>query len=95
MAGAPEGNTNSKKNNRLWADTIRRACVQSDGERLRRIAEKLLDQAEEGNIQAMKEIGDRLDGKAEQALTNAEGGDLFETFGKVVREIVRPHNKDS
>ena len=28
-------------------------------------------------------------------LANSEGGDLFETFGKVVREIVRPHNKDS
>ena len=95
MAGAPAGNTNSSKNNRLWADTIRRACIQADGEMLRRIADKLLEQAAEGNIQAMKEIGDRLDGKAAQALTNADGGDLFETFGKVVREIVRSNDKDA
>ena len=90
MAGAPAGNTNSSKNNRLWADTIRRACIQADGEMLRRIADKLLEQAADGNIQAMKEIGDRLDGKAAQALTNAEGGDLFESFHKIAREIVRP-----
>ena len=95
MAGAPKGNTNSKKSNHLWADTIRRACLQSDGERLRRIAEKLLDQAEEGNINAIKEIGDRLDGKAAQVLTNPDGEDLFATFGKVVREIVRPNDKDA
>jgi hypothetical protein len=69
--GAPKGNTNSSKNNRLWADTIRRAVVQADGERLRRIAEALLEKAEGGDIQAMKEIGDRLDGKAAQTILGA------------------------
>lgn len=66
--GAPKGNTNSSKNNRLWADTIRRAVVQSDAERLRRIAEALLNKAEEGDIAAIKEIGDRLDGKPTQVV---------------------------
>jgi hypothetical protein len=61
---APEGNTNSSKENRLWANTIRRAIVQSDGERLRKIAEKLIDMAADGDLQAIKELGDRLDGKA-------------------------------
>lgn len=68
MAGAPEGNTNSSKNNRLWANTIKRALNQSDGEKLRRIAEKLLNKAEEGDMQAIKELGDRVDGKAIQAI---------------------------
>lgn len=68
MAGAPEGNTNSSKNNRLWAETIRRAVVQSDGKRLRKIAEALLDKAAEGDIAAIKELGDRLDGKSTQAI---------------------------
>ena len=68
MAGAPEGNTNSSKNNRLWAETIRRAVVQADPERLRRIAESLLIKAEEGDMQAIKELGDRLDGKPNQAI---------------------------
>lgn len=73
---APEGNTNSSKSNRLWGETIRRAVLQSDGARLRAIAEKLLDKAAEGDIQAIKEIGDRLDGKAAQSLmlSGEDGG---------------------
>ena len=66
MAGAPEGNTNSNLDNRLWANTIRRAVLQSDAERLRKIAEALLDKAAEGDISAIKEMGDRLDGKSVQ-----------------------------
>lgn len=68
MAGAPKGNKNSSISNRLWAETIRRAVTQSNPDRLRRIAEALLDKAEEGDIQAIKELGDRLDGKAVQAV---------------------------
>lgn len=70
------GNTNSSKSNRLWADTIRRAVTQSDGKRLRRIAEALLDKAAEGDIAAIKEIGDRLDGKAQQSIEQHVTGDL-------------------
>jgi len=68
MAGAPEGNKNSSKNNRLWAETIKRAVIQADPDRLRRIAEALLSKAEEGDLAAIKELGDRLDGKAMQAV---------------------------
>lgn len=74
---APTGNTNSSKNNRLWADTIRRACIQADGAKLRAIADKLIEKAAEGDIQAIKELGDRLDGKATQALEHS-GGLTFE-----------------
>lgn len=69
--GAPTGNKNSSKNNRLWAETIRRAVVQADPDRLRRIAEALLDKAEGGDINAMREIGDRLDGKSAQMIVGA------------------------
>lgn len=65
---APEGNTNSSTANRLWANTIRRAIAQSDPERLRRIAEALLTKAEEGDLGAVKELGDRLDGKPKQQI---------------------------
>lgn len=68
MAGAPEGNTNSSKDNRLWANTIKRAIAQSDPDKLRKIAEALLDKAEQGDMQAIKELGDRLDGKAQQSV---------------------------
>lgn len=76
--GAPKGNTNSSKNNRLWADTIRRAVMQGDAARLRVIAEKLLEKAAEGDMAAIKELGDRLDGRAAQQvqLTGEDGGPI-------------------
>lgn len=82
--GAPVGNTNSSAENRLWANTIRRAVVQGDAERLRLIAEKLLSMAEAGDIQAMKEIGDRLDGKPKQQIeaSGEGGGPLLLTWQK-------------
>lgn len=64
--GAPLGNKNSIKSNRLWAETIRRAVIQDDSQRLRQIAEALLIKASEGDMTAIKELGDRLDGKALQ-----------------------------
>lgn len=73
--GAPLGNTNSSLENRLWGNTIRRAAIQ-DAERMRRIAEKLLSMAEEGDVQAMKEIGDRLDGKPAQTIEANVSGNL-------------------
>ena len=68
--GAPRGNLNAIKD-KPWSDAIRRACLADDGRRLRVIAEKLLEKAIEGDIQAMKEIGDRMDGKSEQRTTLA------------------------
>jgi hypothetical protein len=50
----------------LWANTIRRAVVQADPEKLRKIAEKLIEMAADGDMQAIKELGDRIDGKAKQ-----------------------------
>jgi hypothetical protein len=89
---APEGNTNSSLDNRLWGNTIRRAVAQ-DPEKLRRIAERLLADAEHGDIQAIKEIGDRLDGKPAQAVAVGNmPGEQFIT--KVVREIVRPKHSN-
>jgi hypothetical protein len=64
--GGQLGNKNSIKSNRLWAETIRRAVVQDDSQRLRQIAEALLIKASEGDMAAIKELGDRLDGKALQ-----------------------------
>jgi hypothetical protein len=77
-AGAPPGNQNSSKNNRLWAETIKRVVVQGDGETLRRVAEALILKAQEGDIAAIRELGDRLDGKsvATTELSGTDGKDL-------------------
>ena len=64
--GAPKGNTNNLKN-RPWAEAINKAlCQAQDGKpaKLRALAEKLVDKALEGDMTAMKEMGDRVDGKA-------------------------------
>jgi hypothetical protein len=78
-----KGNTYSSRNNRLWADTLRRAVVQSDAERLRMIAEALIDKAASGDVSAIKELGDRLDGKsvATQELTGPDGSNLPSGIG--------------
>ena len=57
------GNTNASKN-RPWAAAINRALAQGDANRLRGLAEKLIDKALEGDMAALKELGDRVDGKS-------------------------------
>jgi len=91
--GGQPGNTNSSKNNRLWANTIRRAVVQDDANRLRRIAEALLDKAADGDISAIKELGDRLDGKSVSTteLSGIDGSDL--PLGITVK-YVKPDSTD-
>lgn len=91
--GAPEGNTNSKAENRLWGNTIRRAIAQSDPDKLRRIADKMLALAEGGEQWAVKELGDRLDGKPSQSLDIGSDPDR-PMVTKIVREIVHPPNQD-
>ncbi len=68
---APVGNQNAKKG-RIWAKAIERALWErSQGQQapqLDRIARKLVDMAAEGDLEAIKEIGNRLDGKPSQAI---------------------------
>lgn len=74
MAGAPKGNQNARKENRLWGETIRRVVTQDSSKRLRSAAEKLVALAEEGDVPALRELGDRLDGKPAQVVLGP-GGD--------------------
>ena len=71
-----KGNNNATKN-KMFQDRIRKALTQSP-ERLANIVDKLIEKAEEGDGWAVKEIMDRIDGKAVQANTveNADGTPL-------------------
>ena len=60
MAGT-KGNRNAA-HDKPWTRALERAVAQ-DPDKLRRIALKTLDMAEEGDAAARKEIADRLDGK--------------------------------
>ena len=64
--GAPIGNQNGKKG-KLFYDALRIALLQEDRKRLRNITDKLVKAAENGEPWAVKEIMDRVDGKAVQA----------------------------
>lgn len=62
---------------------------------LRRVARALIAKAAEGDVQAIKEIGDRLDGKPSQAVEHmGEGGGPVQ-FERIERVIVDPAHRDA
>ena len=68
-AGGTIGNRNAA-NHKLWAEAIKRAIARrgpglSAG--LNKLADQFIDAVERGDVD-FKELGDRLDGKAAQAL---------------------------
>jgi hypothetical protein len=91
-AGAPLGNKNSSKDNRMWASSIKRHAVQNP-EKMGRIVNKLFEKAEDGDLAAMREIGDRIDGKsvATTELSGIDGSDL--PLGITVK-YVKPDSRD-
>ena len=79
-----KGNTHSSKNNRLWADTLKRALMQADGNKIRAIAEALIEKAASGDVSAIRELGDRVDGKPTQQIdqTTEHSGEVTYTWKK-------------
>lgn len=89
--GAPPGNQNASKKNRLWRDTINRVLAQNDSQALREAAEKLVELAKAGDVSALRELGDRVDGKAAQQIVHLgdeDGGPV--RIEKITREVVKP-----
>ena len=68
--GAPLGNKNATKT-KVWSDAIRRAVMQ--GKKLDSLANAIITAAEGGDIAALKEIGDRLEGKVSQTISGEDG----------------------
>ena len=67
--GGQPGNRNAEA--KPWAAAIRAALAKRGTAKLdalTEIAGKLLDKAADGDTQALKELGDRLDGKAHQTI---------------------------
>lgn len=60
-------------NEKPWREALQLAANDIDPvtkqKKLRRVAQALVDAAMAGDVQAAKELGDRLDGKATQPLT--------------------------
>lgn len=96
MAGAPPGNTNRATQYRIKR-TLEAVWEKHKGatgvDLLERACEAQLLKAAEGDLQSFKEVSDRLDGKAAQALDigNKDG----EPFQVIQRTIVDPRHSDS
>ena len=88
--GAPKGNQNGRKENREWANAIRRAVKQR--KRLGPLAEALLNKAESGDVPALKEFGDRYDGKVAQPIEGPGENGEFTFISKIEEVIVDPKN---
>jgi hypothetical protein len=75
--GAPVGNANASKS-RLFYDALRKNLVQNP-ERVQTVVENLISAAEANEMWAIKELIDRVDGKAIQSntLENADGSPLL------------------
>jgi hypothetical protein len=79
---APVGNQNARKA-KIWEQAIKRALARKanstidDG--LDGLADKLVEAAASGEAWAIKEIGDRLDGKPAQSteLSGPDGGPIL------------------
>ena len=63
------GNKNSSKENRIWGKIVKKLAVQEDYAKLHKVANALFDKASSGDVSAIKELGDRLDGRATQEIT--------------------------
>ena len=94
--GAPQGNTNATKN-RLFRQALdkqlkeakaKNKSVTGEYAALQEIALKLIEQAQDGDLTAIKEIADRVDGKATQAIEHAvaEGVSFKMVIGEKAEE---------
>lgn len=89
------GRVSGAKTGKLWRDAIRVAAHREaeDGRKeIEHIAEKLVQLAKEGDVSAIKELGDRIDGKAVQAIAGDDDNPL--TFVQKI-EIVAAGGKRS
>ncbi len=90
-------NPRGSKSDKEWRDAVRAAVHELrkdpvDGKKikaLRLLARKTVEAALNGDMTAMKEIGDRLDGKATQAVVGEIGGAM-----KIVVETGVPPRAD-
>lgn len=96
--GGQPGNSNATKN-RPWRDAINRALARYDGKTtdggLNKLADKLIQKCEEADLAALKELGDRLEGRPAQTNILAGDKDNPVAIQEVARTIVDPEHTDS
>lgn len=77
--------TGNQWSDKAWRDAIRVAVMRAHedpkkGKKLAALADSLVNAGLEGDVSALKEIGDRLDGKVPQGITGGDGGPVALAF---------------
>ena len=92
---APAGNQYAARA-KQWTAAIERALEKRKGTRveaLDELAEKLLAKCDEADMGALRELGDRLEGKPGQVI-DLGSDPARPLLHKLIREIVKPDDKD-
>ena len=90
--GGQIGNNNAGKGKRLSAMLQARLTERKEEQAL---MDKLLDLALAGDMAAIKEVFDRIDGKPKQAIVGGDEDDNPIQITQIERIIVKPTNTDS
>lgn len=83
------------KSEKTFANMLRIAISEAHevgGTRLRAVADALVDKAIGGDVPAIKEIADRLDGKVPQAVVGDDDSDPISLVHIIERRLVRPNS---
>lgn len=95
QSGNPGGRP---KRDKIWQQAIIRAIKRrehDDPQALEKLADKLLRKVDEGDVPAIREFGDRVDGKVPQGLIGGDEDDPAIAVTVVERRIVDSTNTDS
>jgi len=86
---APIANQNAQRS-RIWRDAIERAVrtrgARAQVEALDALAEKLLEQCDKGDVAALRELGDRLEGRPTRDVDMEHSGSVL---------VYRPDSEDA
>ena len=90
------GNKGGRKD-KPFRDALMLAINEADGDRtkLRSVAEALVNKAIEGDVPALKEVADRIDGKVPQGVGGDDELDPIQIYQRIERVIIGQDIKDT
>ena len=89
QSGNPAGRPKRAK---LWSEAIQRAIKRretTDPQALEKLADRLLSKVDDGDVAAMREFGDRLEGKVPQAIVGNADEDSINLTHTVITGVPR------
>ncbi len=83
--GAPLGNHNAKRGS--WFREALNKALAKDRPALDRVAIKLIAMAEGGDMEAIRELANRLDGRVPQAIVGEDGGPMQHAITVIIQRF--------